>query len=307
MENPPQPDPTTATRDATGVVVIGDAEYGEPYVRALTKLSQARVIGLLVPSGQNGAAADSTIARSTDDPSVAAEWDGVDAFVHCGPLDGSPESIAMVTAASKPVFLDSQGGRQRADARTVRACVEAGEIGQVVFARFAVGGRPDDVSTTAQAGRDRLAWQQRTHVLDMLGWWIGDDPDTVYAQRSHDYESVTVHYADGATAVCDISSAAPSYREVAVVGTSASMSLTWADHANVLLPAKGSGAQYLDGSPSLDTVLDEWLVRVRAGTAPNLDTSGLVAATALDEAIELSIRSGRVANVTTSWDDGSHS
>lgn len=307
MENSPHSDPTTATPGATGVVVIGDSETARPYLRALANLSRARVIGLLDLSKANEAAADTTVHLRSTDPTAADRWEGVDAFIHCGPLASAPDSVAVVTASEKPVFVDSRGGRHRADARTVRARIEAGEIGRVVFARFAAGNLSDDASTTARSGGEQLGWQRRAHVLDMLGWWIGDDPDTVYAQRNQDYESITVRYADGATAVCDISSVGPSYREVVVVGTSAAMSLTWADHTSVLLPVNGTGPRYVDRSASLDAVLDAWLESVRTGTAAILEASEFSAVIALDEAIELSVTSGRVADVKASRDNGSHS
>ncbi|MEX2422488.1 MAG: hypothetical protein WD990_00785 [Acidimicrobiia bacterium] len=291
MEDSPQSDPTTTAEGATGVVVIDVGGSAQPYLRVLTNLSRVRVIGFLDLSNANGDAAGATADLRSTDPRIATEWDGVDAFVHCGRLAGDPESVAVVAASGKPLFVDSRAGRRRADAQTVRACIETGEIGRVVFARFAAAG-------------EHFAWQQQAHVLDMLGWWIGEEPDTVYAQRNHDHESVTVRYVDGATAVCDISSAGPSYREVALIGESASMSLTWADHSSVLL-SNGAAPQYLHGSPPLDAVLDAWLDDVRTGTAPIIDASELEAAVALDGAIELSFASGQAAKVKAPQDDGS--
>jgi predicted dehydrogenase len=309
MAHAPQSASKVASPEATRVVVIGDAASAEPYLAALAKLRRVLVTGFVDRSAPEHRGADGTRAahlRSTRDPATAAEWDDVDAFIHCAPLARDPEPAAVVATSGKPVFVDSQGGRQRSDARTVRACIEAGEIGRVVFARFAAGNRSDDASASGYSNTEQLQWQQRAHVLDMLGWWIGDEADTVFAQRNHDHESVTVRYVDGATAVCDISTAGPSYREIVVIGTTASMSLSWADHTSVLLPADGTNRRYVDGAASLDAVLDEWLVSVRAGTAPVVDALELTAAVALDEAVELSVTSGRATHVETSRDDGSH-
>lgn len=304
MEDQPEADRSTGAQEAIGVVVIGDDESVAPYLRSLERLSRARVIGLLDRS-KDRADAGETVHRSTDDPAIAVGWDGVDAFIHCGPLARDPDPVALVAASKKPVFFDSRGGRERTDAQTVRACIEAGEIGRVVFARFAAGNRSGVDPHIARAGGKQLAWQHQPQVLDMLGWWIGEHPNTAFAQRNHGYESVTVRYADGATAVCDISTAGPSYRELVVVGTMASMSLAWADHTSVLLPVDGSGPQYFDGSPSLDAVLDAWLRSVGNGTAPIVEASELRAAIALEEAIELSVTSGLVADVKSSRDNRS--
>lgn len=169
--------------------------------------------------------------------------------------------------------------------RAVRSAVSAGDVG-----------RPHTVDLSHQAtmiwpGGWR-SWQQRpdrsgghllhngSHLVDLAGWFIGSEPIRVYGRgyRTHsaasdtdDHWSLSISYANGATAHCEYSysmhGASNSVLEAIVAGTSGAVSYSSLDGI-VVHDAAGADVPFDMRGTSMRRELAEFIRVVRGEPAP---------------------------------------
>lgn len=265
----------------------------------------------------------------------ALSWPDVKACVVCTP-NHTHESIAHQIAMAgkhllleKPLTITVDSARQVIEAfslagrtvmaahthrfydyaRTVAESIASGAVGRPVFARLALHGGwiwPDWrawVLDPAKSGGHAL--HNGVHLLDLVTSWIKDEPISVYARGRkqtaaelgiYDYLEMTVEYAGGGTAVCEMSRghrpSSVDRREVLVLGTDGILHLP-PDHWGAPLVAEsGTSVLYPQAADGFAVQLDAWLDAID-GAEPAMTAADAVRAVALGVATERSIELGQ--------------
>ena len=192
--------------------------------------------------------------------------------------------------------------------RSVKESLASGAIGQPHFARLAILGTwiwPDwngwMIDPVRSGGH---ALHNGVHLLDLVTWWLDAEPVEVYA-RGHqqtsseisifDYLEMTLTFANGASALCEMSRAhrlgSHNQRELLVLGADGMIEQDVDDEA-VAMIADGElqflPAQVGDGFVAQ---LHAWLDAID-GQEPEMTAGDAVRAEALGVAVERSIADG---------------
>jgi predicted dehydrogenase len=322
-----------AVADVFGVVIVGTGMIAGLHIAALRSSSRARLVGLVDTDPARAAAASLANGGvpATTDLAEALAWPGVDGAIVCTP-NGSHGVIAKAVAAAgkhlmieKPLATSTEEaaavvatfrehGLVLATAHThrvydysmaVKAAIDSGRVGepQVIRASLLGGWVWGDwnawVLDPARSGGHQL--HNGVHLLDLVTWWMGAMPDSVYARGRrqtatelpiYDYLEMVLRFPGDRVAVCEMSRAhRPSttgHRDVLVIGTQGTVALPWDAEPSLVFGEQGVTALPPVSGSAFTRQLDAWL----DGTPVAGGAEGL-AAVAMAEAAEQSMASGQ--------------
>ncbi len=205
----------------------------------------------------------------------------------------------------------------------VKAVAASGQIGDPVHVRVTMLGgwtwtdwRNWQVSRELSGGH---SLHNGVHLLDLAAWWIDDEPVEVHALgrkqaaaelEIHDHLLISVRFAGGQTAVCEMSRAnqprAINYREVFLAGSAGSAHLPW-DGETPLLFDQGV-TNRLPGSSSFAGQAAHWVAAVRGERPPAVTGVDGLCAVRMGAAAEQSLASGRPVSLQPTSPDpkGAH-
>ncbi|MFY1669624.1 Gfo/Idh/MocA family protein [Plantactinospora sp. WMMB334] len=321
-----------------GVVVVGTGFIADQHLAALHGRTDAHLVGVVdVDAGRAVAAARGNGGvRWTTDLGTALDWPGVDAAVVCTPNASHAEIALRVAAAGRHLLVEKPLAVTAAQAAgVVRAYERAGTVlmvahthrfydyGRHVRDQIAAGavGRPQLVRLAVLGGwiwPDWRGWNldpvrsgghalhNGVHLLDLVTWWIGRSPVSVYARGArqtsaeleiYDYLEMVVRYADDALAICEMSRGhrpqALSYRDVLVQGSTGTLTVPWDGEANLLIDERGPGNAPIPGGNGFARQFGAWIDAVRGVSPPPVGGAEGALAVALGVAAERSVASGR--------------
>ncbi|PZF85859.1 Gfo/Idh/MocA family protein [Jiangella anatolica] len=296
-----------------GVLVVGTGAIAELHLAAVHAHPGATLAGVadLVPVRAAAAARAHGGVPWDTDLATALARPGVDAVIACPPNDAHAEVGLAVAAAGKHLLIEkplattvddadrlvaafadhgltltaAHTHRHYDYARAVHAAIADGTVGRPRLIRLSVLGGwiwPDWrawVLDPARSGGHEL--HNGVHLLDLVTWWMGDDPVRVYARgrkqtaaelEIHDYLELVVEFAGGGVAVCEMSRghrpATLGYRDVLVVGDGGSYAIPWDGAAATLFGEAGTALLPVAESDGFATQLDAWLTAIRGGPDP---------------------------------------
>ncbi|MDF5756393.1 Gfo/Idh/MocA family oxidoreductase [Spongiactinospora sp. TRM90649] len=322
---------------SVGVLVVGTGFIAAQHAAAIHAEPRLELLGVVdIDPGRAAAAsrANGGVPWFTDLGAALAET-GAGACVVCTPNDTHADLAVQVAEAGahllieKPLATDVAGARRAAEAfaragrvlmpahshryydyaLTVRDVIRAGELGAVDLVRLSLLGGwiwPDWrgwMLDPARSGGHSL--HNGVHLLDLVTWWTGDIPETVYARgrrqtaaelRVYDYLEMTVAFAGGAVAVCEMSRGhrPTSYarRDVLVSGSGGILTLPWDAEAGSVTDESGTALLPPGGTDGFATQIAAWADAVTGGPPAVTAEDGLLAV-AMGVAAERSIAEGR--------------
>lgn len=328
--------------NAFGIVVIGTGAIAELHIAALRANSRARLVGLVDTDPARAAAAslaNGGVPAATD-LAEALAWPGVDGCIVCTP-NGSHGAIAMAVATAgkhlmieKPLAISTaegeqvleafrRGGRTLAVAHThrvydyslaVKAALDSGQVGDPLLIRATLlggwiwGDWSAWVLDPRHSGGHQL--HNGVHLLDLVTWWMGAQPDSVYARGRrqtaaelpiYDYLEMVLRFPGGRVAHCELSRAhRPGdlvHRDVLVIGTAGVLTLPWDAEQSLVFGEHAFSGLLPVGGSAFGRQLDGWLDAVAGGTPVAGGEAGL-AAVAMAEAAEESMATGQPVALT---------
>lgn len=332
-----------STTKTVGVGVIGTGFVARLHLAALAKLPGVRTVAVADVDAKRAQAAVQGIpgARWTTSIDELLSWKEVDACIVCTPNDTHASIGLAVANAGKHLLIEKPLTVRIEDAdallaafrersltlmaahthrfydygKNVKRVLAGGQIGTPVYVRLAVLGGwiwPDWrawVLDPKRSGGHVL--HNGIHLLDLVTWWVGDEPVSVYVQgrketsgdlEMHDYLSMVVRYRGGATAVCEMSRANRprtfQYRDVFVQGTQGALSLPWDGEEGLAFLEGGTSLLPGDGQAGFDREVAAWISAVRGESAPAISGDEARLSVALALAGEDSLRTGEVVPLT---------
>ncbi|HEY0453688.1 Gfo/Idh/MocA family oxidoreductase [Actinophytocola sp.] len=327
---------------AFGVLIVGTGAIAELHIAALRASDRAELVGLVDTDPARAAAASYANGgvRSTTDLTEALAWPEVDGVIVCTP-NGSHATIAhAVAAAGKHLLVEKplatttvdalavledfrRAGRVLATAQThraydyslaVKSALDSGRIGDPLVIRATLLGgwiwgdwRSWAIDPGASGGH---SLHNGVHLLDLVCWWMGARPDSVYARgrkqtagelEIYDYLELVLRFPGNKIAQCEMSRAhrpgVISHRDVQVIGTAGTLSLPWDAEPSLVLDEQGMSVLLPAGGNGFARQLTGWLDAIAGGDALASGEDGL-AAVAMAEAAELSIATGQPVPLT---------
>ncbi|GIF78399.1 Gfo/Idh/MocA family protein [Asanoa siamensis] len=278
--------------------------------------------------------------RYETDLDTALAWPGADAVILCTPNDTHAPIGLRVAAAGKHLLVEKPLATTLTDARAlaeafeatgrvlvaahthrfydygraVKQTIDSGAIGRPQLVRLAILGGwiwPDWsawVGDPVRSGGHAL--HNGVHLLDLATWWLGGEPTAIFARgrkqtaaelRIYDYLEMVVTYADGATAVCEMSRAhrpgSLAQRELLVAGTAGIVEQGWDGESALVFGEAGTATLPAAGGNGFAAQLGAWLDAI-GGAPPAMPVADAVRAVALGVAVEESIATGRPVAVT---------
>jgi predicted dehydrogenase len=226
--------------------------------------------------------------------------------------------LAARFAAAGTVLVAAHTHRFYDYGRAVKEAIASGAVGRPTFVRLAILGGwiwPDWsawVGDPARSGGHAL--HNGVHLLDLAGWWLSGEspaePVTVFARgrkqtaaelRIYDYLEMIVSYADGSTAVCEMSRAhrpgSLAQRELLVLGTGGLISQDWDGESALLFGEGGTTGVAAAGGNGFVAQLEAWLDAI-GGAPAAMPVADAVRAVELGVAVEESISTGRPVEVS---------
>lgn len=333
----------SGSTSTVGVLVVGAGGIAEQHLAALHKRGDGTLIGIVdtaAERAQTAARAHGGV-RWTTTLSEGMSWPGVDGVILCTPNHTHAGLALEIAAAGKHVLVEKPLATTTADAReivaayeqspatlmaahthrfydygrAVKQAVESGAIGRPSLLRLSILGGwiwPDWrgwMLDPARSGGHAL--HNGVHLLDLVTWWIGRRPVSVFARGQRptspqldifDHLEMVVRYDDGAVAVCEMSRghrpAALGQRDVVIQGDAGLLTLPWDAEANLVVDERGPGLLATAGSDGFAVQLDAWFSAVRGGKPAVSGVDGLLAV-AMGEAAERSISLGKPVAVTS--------
>ncbi|MFI5913070.1 Gfo/Idh/MocA family protein [Dactylosporangium sp. NPDC051541] len=320
--------------DEIGILLVGAGFIADAHSAAVAVTPGARIAGIVdVDPGRAAAFARSQggIPHASDLASALA-WPDVDAAIVCTPNFTHAGIGAAVAAAGKHLLIEKPLTTTVADARALQAAFagkdlvlaaahthRAYDYGRAVKAAIADIGEPFLVRLAILGGwiwPDWSAWvndpaksgghalHNGVHLLDLATWWLGARPVAVRARGRkqtatelgiYDYLEMVVDYANGATAVCEMSRAhrpgSFNQRELFVAGSGGAVRQDWDGEAAVLYAEGGPALVPAAGGNGFAVQLRAWLDSI-GGAPPLMPVDDAVLAVAMGVAAERSIATG---------------
>lgn len=275
--------------------------------------------------------------RFTTDLAEALVWPEVDAAIVCTPNSTHASVGAVIADAGKHLLIEKPLATTVADAQAlagrfsraglvltaahthrsydyglaVKRSLDSGLVGRASFARLTLLGTwiwPDwsawAINAEMSGGH---ALHNGVHLLDLVTWWLDAEPVTIYARGAkqtsaeidiYDYLEMLVGYADGSSALCEMSRAhRPSVytqpkRDLLVLGSEGILSQEWDGESAVLVGETGTSGVPAAGHDGFARQLESWLDTI-AGLPPSMPIADAVRAVAMGVAVEESIATGR--------------
>jgi predicted dehydrogenase len=276
-------------------------------------------------------------ARWTTSVDELLSWPEIDACIVCTPNDTHVQIGLAIAAAGKHLLMEKplaitvdgamaleQAFAQRSlvlmgahthrfydYGRAIKETIDSGDIGRPVYVRLALLGGwiwPDWrhwVIDSRRSGGHVL--HNGVHLLDLATWWVGAAPESVYVQGRketsadldiYDYLSMTVRFAGGCTAVCEMSRANRprtfGYRDIFVQGTTGALRLPWDGEHGLAFVESGTQVLPGHGQVGFDREVAAWISAIRGESAPAVSGSEARRAVAMAVAGEESLRTGQV-------------
>lgn len=327
--------------EPTGIIIVGAGFIAAQHDAAIRAAAGVELVGVVdVDAGRaQKAAREAGGVRWSTDLAEALTWTGVDAVVVCTP-NFTHEAIGLAVAdAGKHLLIekplattvdaaqrlaaafDSAGRTLMAAhthrfydyARTIKDEIDAGAIGRPVFARLALLGGwiwPDWRAWMIDADKSGgHALHNGVHLLDLVTWWLGDRPVSVYARGRkqtsaeldvYDYLEMTIEFEGGGTAVCEMSRGhrPPSLdrREAFVLGTDGMLTMPPDQWGVPVVTENGTALLPPSAANGFVVQLEAWLGAIAGGQAA-MTPDDAVQAVALGVAVETSIESGQPVSV----------
>ncbi|GGV40912.1 inositol 2-dehydrogenase [Actinomadura cremea] len=318
------------------VLVVGTGFIAAQHAAAVHAEPRLELAGVVdIDPGRAAAAsrANGGVPWYTDLDAALAET-RADGAVVCTPNDthaGIAERVAEAGAhllIEKPLATDVAGARRAVEvfsraervlmpahshrhydyALTVRDVIRSGELGDVDLVRLSILGGwiwPDWRGWMLDPSRSGgHALHNGVHLLDLVTWWTGDTPESVYARGRrqtaaelgiYDYLEMTVRFAGGAVAVCEMSRGhrPTSYarRDVLVTGTGGTLSLPWDAESGTVTDESGTALLPPAGTDGFATQMAAWADAVTGAPATVTGADGLLAV-GMGVAAERSIATG---------------
>ncbi|TDD96774.1 Gfo/Idh/MocA family protein [Jiangella asiatica] len=332
----------TAGQPSLGVVIVGAGFIADHHGAALRTSDRAHLAGIVDVDAGRAATAGRTaggVPWTTDLAEALARPD-VDAAIVCTP-NVTHEAIALQVAAAgkhllveKPLSVDVPSARRVIHAfeqagttvmaahthrfydyaRAVADAIGGGAVGTPVFARLALLGGwiwPDWRAWVVDPGvSGGHALHNGVHLLDLVTWWIGAEPVSVYARGRkqtaaelgiHDYLEMTIDYDNGASAVCEMSRghrpASLDRRDVLVVGTDGILQLPTDGWGSTVVTESGTALLHPQASDGFAVQLGAWLDAIDGGADAAMTPADALRAVALGVAAERSIERGEPVSV----------
>jgi predicted dehydrogenase len=317
-----------------GVVVVGAGFIAEHHIAALHASDRARLVGVVDTDPARAATAGFANGGvpATTDLAEALRW--ADAFIVCTP-NGTHAAIAQTIADSgKHLLIEKPLATSISDAGavveafrrsgttltvahthraydyslSVKSILDSGAVGEPVLIRAAIlggwiwGDWSAWVLDPARSGGHLM--HNGVHVLDLVSWWLGARPDSVYAKgrgqtdralRIDDYLELVLTFPGGQVAQCEMSRAhrpgGLAHRDVLVIGTAGTVSLPWDGEPSLVVDERGTSAVPPVSGSAFARQLDGWLDAIEGGRALADGDDGLFAV-AMAEAAAESITTG---------------
>lgn len=323
------------------MLIVGTGFIAQLHAAAVAAQPRARLAGVADVDGGRAAsfAYSHGGCRWTTDLAEALAWPDVDGVILCTPNDTHlPLGLAIARAgkhllAEKPLATTvphaleitqafAAAGRVVAAAHThrcydysvsVKSAIDAGAIGRPQLARLAILGGwiwndwHSWMIDPARSGGHSL--HNGVHLLDVVTWWLGQQPRTVYARGRrqtdaelgiYDYLEMTVGYAGGGTATCEISRGHRflplGYRELMVAGSDGIVEGDWDGEGSLAFGEAGVRAIPPAGRDAFAAQLAAWLSAVD-GAEPLMTPGEAVQAVAMGVASELSMARGEPVEI----------
>jgi predicted dehydrogenase len=337
------PGPATSGPRPVGVAVVGTGGVAALHLSALARDPGARLVGVcdvVASRARHAAGAPGQGARWTERLDDVLAWPDAEAVIVCTPNDTHADLGGRVVASGrhllveKPLAIDLAGADRLIEAAEragvvlmpgqtqrftdtgirVREAVEAGLVGRPTYARSSLlagwiwGGWGSWVLDPARSGGHVV--HNGVHGLDLVAWWLGDEPVEVVARgvlgtsgalRIHDHFSVQVRHRGGAVATVEVSRAGRPrsivLRESVVAGSAGVVRQAPAGGGGTLLNEAGAVPLGFDAQAGFDREVGAWLHAIRSGGPPPVSAHDGRVALAAALAAERSLRTGRPERV----------
>lgn len=324
-----------------GVIIVGVGFIAGVHVAAIERSAGAELRGVVDADGER--AADFSYSHGgipfTTDLAEALAWADVQAVIICTPNSTHSTLGLQVAAAGKHLLVEKPLATTVTDAeqleqafaaagkvlmaahthrfydygRSVKDCIEAGELGQPTFARLAILGSwiwPDwnawMIDPQKSGGH---ALHNGVHLLDLVSWWLQAEPVEVYArgQRQtaseleiYDYLEMSLTFDNGAGAVCEMSRAhrtgTVNQRELMVLGTDGMIEQDFDGDSALVITEGGIQLIPTQAQDGFLIQVEAWLDAI-SGEPPAMTAAEGVRAVALGVAVEESIRIGQPVRI----------
>lgn len=321
---------------SAGVIVIGTGGVATQHIAALEASPRAHLAGVVdVDAGRaRGTSHAHGGVPWTVDLGAALAWPDVVGCIVCTPNQTHVDIAHQIAAAGKhlliekPLTIDVPSARSIVDlfdkhgltlavahthrayeySRSVKEVIDTGDIGAPAFIRLSIvggwswGDWRAWVLDPSKSGGHSL--HNGVHLLDLVTWWMGARPVTVYARGSkqssealqiYDYLEMVVRYDGGQVAVCEMSRGhqprATAERDVLVIGTQGTVALPYDAEGSRVVDDRGIGQLLPVEEDGFARQLGGWLDAIDGGTALADGADGVLSV-AMGVASERSITSG---------------
>jgi len=338
------PDMKRDSMNAFGVLVVGTGAIAELHIAALRANPRTRLAGVVDTDPARAAAASHTNGgvRATTDLTEALAWPDVDGCVVCTPNASHAPIATAIAAAGKHLLIEKPMATTTADAAAVvdrfaaagatlaiahthrvydyslavKSALDAGAVGEPTLIRVSMlggwiwGDWHAWVLDPNRSGGHAL--HNGVHLLDLVTWWMGARPESVYARGRrqtatelpiYDYLEMILRFPGDKVAHCELSRAhrpgSLAHRDILVAGTEGVLTLPWDGEQSLLFDERGVSALLPTSGSAFVRQLDGWLDAIDGGQPVARGEDGL-AAVAMAEAAELSMTTGQPVPITGS-------
>ena len=324
------------------VAMIGAGIISRRHIPGWLKLDNARVVGVadLVPERAQTAAGALGASRWTTDYRELLEWDEVDA-VDLLTTETSHRQIACdAAAAGKQILLEkpiaptlaeadeiietakkydvtlmiAQSVRFNERSRAAKAAIESGDIGTPVYIRYASGHGAIKEDWTGDRVKEiehfTNVTQSGIHIMDLFNYWLGEEPESVYAQARditsrhlhiYDYFVITLKYKSGAIAVTERSQAnMPRWNDfttITIIGTEGEINTGTQEESRWTYGEDGLKVMTSDNAHPFEREIKEFIDSLEEGRPPEVRGEDGRKALAMCLAAKESIRTGEVVGL----------
>ncbi len=337
----------TASAGPLGIGIVGAGMIAESHAQAAQGLPGFRIAAVhdRLPAAAAGLAARYGGTVASDLAALLAD-DAVDVVVLGTPNDTHAQLALAVAAAGKHLLLEKPLALSVTDAEAVAAAFAERRLTLLVghthrhsdYARAVAGllhsgavGTPRSMRIAITAGWLWGSWgawvldparsgghafHNGVHLYDLAHWWMGSRVVRVYAMGQKitsaalaidDALVATLEFANGATAVCEISRGerpkATNMFEIVVHGSIGTLVRRWNSDGAVILAEDLVGPMSATAASPFARQLCVLREAVVNGSPIFPDTAAAVHAIAIAEAVEQSSRTGEVVDVpdTKGW------